>query len=638
MSIKKKMLQAAAGNAGGGLDIADVFSTDLYAGNSSTQTITNGIDLDGEGGLVWIKSRSTAYNHYLIDSERGITQKLNSDSTGAQAAQSDISSFNSDGFSLSHYWGGQNFSGHTFATWTFRKAPKFFDVVTYTGNGVAGREIAHNLGQEVGMILVKRTSSSEAWFVLHRSLGADNRLSLNFEYAASDEGNVPGAQTWYDTPTDSGFYVGSTNRNNGSGSTYVAYIFAHDTEDDNVIQCGSYTGNGGTEQDVDLGWEPQFLLVKNASSAADWWLTDSARGFTTVGINSPALYPNKADAETTQALWNSNATGFTVGAFNNVNGNASGDNYIYMAIRGPMMKEPESATEVFTTAYPTSSTAPNYVSDFAPDFTIRHRRSSAYGHITNTRLTGSSEFLRTETTAAAATGYTSNAWDQGKGYGSGFGVNTDFPLSMWKRAKGYFDVVTYTGDGTTDSQRLHSLGVAPEMIWVKVRSQVGDWIVGHSGLTPLSFNELVLNTNGDVGSKDNNNEVSKATNTYITVNSNSNSPSQTYIAYLFASLAGISKVGSYTGNGSSQTLDCGFTSGARFILIKRADVDGDWYIWDSVRGIVAGNDPHLSPNTTAVEVTTNDSVDPDSSGFTVNQVAATNINVSAATYIFYAIA
>jgi hypothetical protein len=118
------------------------------------------------------------------------------------------------------------------------------------------------------------------------------------------------------------------------------------------------------------------------------------------------------------------------------------------------------------------------------------------------------------------------------------------------------------------------------------------------------------------------------------VNTNSN----TYVTYLFATKAGISKVGSYTGNGSSQTINCGFSAGARFILIKRTNSTGDWYVWDSARGIVAANDPHLSLNTAAAEVTTDDSVDPASSGFIVNQVAATNINVTSATYIYLAIA
>ena len=63
-----------------------------------------------------------------------------------------------------------------------------------------------------------------------------------------------------------------------------------------------------------------------------------------------------------------------------------------------------------------------------------------------------------------------------------------------------------------------------------------------------------------------------------------------------------------------------------------------WCVWESVRGIVAGNDPHLSLNTTAAEVTTDDSIDPDTSGFIVNQDAATNINVNAATYIYLSLA
>ena len=94
----------------------------------------------------------------------------------------------------------------------------------------------------------------------------------------------------------------------------------------------------------------------------------------------------------------------------------------------------------------------------------------------------------------------------------------------------------------------------------------------------------------------------------------------------------------YTGNGSTQTIDCGFSTGARFVLIKRTDSIGDWYVWDSARGIAPANDPHLSLNTAAAEVTTDDSIDPASVGFSVNQVAATNINVTGGSYIFLAIA
>jgi hypothetical protein len=67
------------------LNVADVFSTDLYTGNGSTQTITNGIDLAGKGGLVWVGNRSTGSSgHVLVDSLRGIRKQLFSNLTNAE--------------------------------------------------------------------------------------------------------------------------------------------------------------------------------------------------------------------------------------------------------------------------------------------------------------------------------------------------------------------------------------------------------------------------------------------------------------------------------------------------------------------------------------------------------------------------
>jgi hypothetical protein len=173
---------------------------------------------------------------------------------------------------------------------------------------------------------------------------------------------------------------------------------------------------------------------------------------------------------------------------------------------------------------------------------------------------------------------------------------------------------------------------------VKMRSGVEDWGVytaatGNTG-------SLRLNTTGTliVQSVVWNNTSPTASVFSVGSNSMVNANGSTYVAYLFASCPGVSKVGNYTGNGSSQTINCGFTGGARFVMIKRTDSTGDWYVWDTARGIVAGNDPHLSLNTTAAEVTSNDTIDTDSTGFVVNQVAATNVNVNAATYIFLAIA
>jgi hypothetical protein len=111
-----------------------------------------------------------------------------------------------------------------------------------------------------------------------------------------------------------------------------------------------------------------------------------------------------------------------------------------------------------------------------------------------------------------------------------------------------------------------------------------------------------------------------------------------YIAYLFATVAGVSKVGSYTMASGGTNVDCGFSSGARFILIKSTESGRDWLVFDTTRGIVSGNDPYLRLNLTDAEVTSQDLVDPLSSGFRIPESGVGNIANVGETYIFYAIA
>jgi hypothetical protein len=84
-------------------------------------------------------------------------------------------------------------------------------------------------------------------------------------------------------------------------------------------------------------------------------------------------------------------------------------------------------------------------------------------------------------------------------------------------------------------------------------------------------------------------------------------------------------------------VDCGFSSGARFILHKCTSHAGNWFLFDSARGIVAGNDPRLWLNATDAEVTNGDFIDPHSSGFIVNNTYG-DLNDTGRDYIFYAIA
>lgn len=208
---------------------------------------------------------------------------------------------------------------------------------------------------------------------------------------------------------------------------------------------------------------------------------------------------------------------------------------------------------------------------------------------------------------------------------------------FFRRAPGVFDIVCDTGTGSAHTI-IHNLTVAPELMIRKGRAGATQWEVWHSGIA--NTEKLILNSTAAKATDTTAWNSTSPTASVFTVGTgaNVNTNTSTYVTYLFATLAGISKVGSYTGNGSSLTLNMGFTTGCRFFMCKRTDSTGDWFVFDTVRGIVAGNDGHLSLNTTAPEVTTDDSVDPDSTGIIVNEIAATNINVTSATYIYLAFA
>ena len=267
--IARMVAAGAAGAAGAGdaTYVDDVFSTYVYDGTGSTQTINNGIDLSGEGGLVWFKNRSTGVGvplgHVLQDTERGNTKFLRSQSSSQEETSSSmISSFNSNGFTFGSDT-NINYNGDNGVAWTFRKAPGFFDVVTYTGSG-SPKTVSHSLGSTPGMIIVKCTSDgSTDWTVFHRKNGHPAYSNGGSAYASflnTDAAADPSAAYWNNTvPTSTVFTVGTGDKVNGSGKTYVAYLFAHDDQsfgtsgNESIIKCGSFTTPSSGSFTVDLG-------------------------------------------------------------------------------------------------------------------------------------------------------------------------------------------------------------------------------------------------------------------------------------------------------------------------------------------------------------------------------------------------
>jgi hypothetical protein len=203
---------------------------------------------------------------------------------------------------------------------------------------------------------------------------------------------------------------------------------------------------------------------------------------------------------------------------------------------------------------------------------------------------------------------------------------------FFKRAPGTFDEVCYSGNSSTQTV-THNLGAVPELMIVKIRNGVSGWPVYSSAVGNTKF--VRLNTTS-AESVDNlwANTTPTASSFTVGNNGDANQSGGNYVAYLWATNPGVTKVGTYTGNGSSQTINCGFTSGARFVMIKAVSTTGNWIVADSARGIVAGNDPALYLNSTAAEVTGFDWIDADSTGFVVNETATIAANTNGVQYIY----
>ena len=657
-------LQATSGAAsydafGGGaaavpIFIEDLFSTYLYTGNGATQTITNGIDLSTKGGLVWCKGRNYVEYHGLFDTARGRTKGLYSNDTAAEANTADtIGSFNSNGFSLgSDSW--INTNTKLITSWTFREQPKFFDVVTYTGNGTAGRTVAHNLGSVPGCIIVKRTDAANGWPVYHRSMNASPQ-NYQMRLNATTEAFTSSPSRWNDTlPTSTEFTLSANDEVNGSGATYVAYLFAHDaggfglTGTDNVISCGSFTSDGSGIATVTLGYEPQFVMIKRTDGTSNWTMLDNMRGWAVTSSGDAALQANTSNAETSGTEWGyPTSTGFSV------NEPFGSTNWIYIAIRRGPMKVPTSGTSVFELQNLDNLSVNTLVSSaVVPDMALqvnnlgaRYVVSRLTGGINTASSSSTSprNWLVTSDTSAEDTTTTGLYYEmQNASFrlaGNGADPGSSFNLAYFmRRAPSFFDVVCYTGTGSATTQ-AHNLGVAPELMIVKMRSTAGySWCVYASSLGANYVSFLNLTSEFFSGAAQWNS--TNPTSSVFSLSSNAavNNSGDTFVAYLFATCAGVSKCTAFTGTGTLQTIDCGFTSGARFVLVKRTDSTGDWYIWDSSRGLSSSTDPYLLLNSTAAEVTSTNWVDTTATGFQVTAASGNNVNINGASYIALAIA
>jgi len=416
----------------------------------------------------------------------------------------------------------------------------------------------------------------------------------------------------------------------------AGFVFG-ESGSENVIKCGSFVGNGSSDgPEINLGFEPQWVLTKNADISDVWYIYDSMRGIVSDG-DDPRLSPNSNGAESSgDDRIDVTPTGFKI---NNDNGdmNGNGNTIIYLAIRRSdslVQKPVEVGTDVFTMDVGNGSTTiPCFDSAFPVDFALMRKPSSSEDWYTGFRLTGP-KFLKANDNNAEGT---QNDWvfDSNVGWIKGTDQNSSYQSWMWKRGHG-LDISLYVGTGSSSIPAVirHGLGKKPEMVWFKKRNESDPWIVYHHGLlggVNPETSYVKLNYDSQQNSGTSGYAYDSTAVTLTTTWDQVNDVNIKHLCVLFCSVDGISKVGSYTGTGSSgNAQNIGFQP--RFLVVKRVDSSGSWNVFDSLRTPSNPFDRQLqldSPNQQDII----DKVTVSSTGWSFTDL---NINENGSSYIYYA--
>ena len=335
----------------------DEFETVLYTGTGVTKTvpmtnITGGVD------FVWLKERNGVRSHTIFDSIRGVSNTVFTDLTNAEiSVPNNITALNASSFDVGLEWYA-NRSGSNYVAWcaslpnhtpsntdgtitSETKSNSFMSVVSYTGTG-ANATVGHGLGVTPELVLIKNRIDASGWGVYNETVGNAGALVLNTTATPAN-----GSGWWSNTsPTTSVISLGNYNDINGSGDNMIAYCF---TSVAGKCKVGSYTG-ASIPNPVSVGFEPAWLMVKGTDTTGNWAIWDSVRG------EDQKLNANLSIAEGAYDSINFTADGFTHSTIADVNANAVGGTYIFLAIA----KEVDGTIPKYDLTYPTQ-TAPTRI-------------------------------------------------------------------------------------------------------------------------------------------------------------------------------------------------------------------------------------------------------------------------------------
>ena len=325
------------------------FQIALYAGNASTNVITNDGNSDLQPDWVWIKNRTTGgKDHVLYDSSRGVNKQFYTNNSNAEDSVSNgLTSFNTDGFTLGDN-GGPNASGNHVA-WQWKcnsgtssasgsesgsnlaydfqvNTTSKFMINKYTGRGSSS---TLNLGNHFTpeFMIFKNRSQADDWVVYHHKNTAypwTDHLHLNTTAATADD-----EQMFEDVVFAADeINLGTNHEVNADGENYVAYAFA---SVQGFSKFGSYTGNGNADGPfVYTGFKPAWVMAKRFDDSNSWPIRDSTRS--SINVMQKSLFADLNNAESDSSDYNFDflSNGFKQRNANGID-NADGGTYIYMA-------------------------------------------------------------------------------------------------------------------------------------------------------------------------------------------------------------------------------------------------------------------------------------------------------------------
>ncbi len=663
------------------------FNTVLYTGTGSAQSIT-GVGFKPD--WIWIKDRDTNFSHAVTDSTRGVGNIVKPNTTDAQSTDAQtITSFDADGFSLGTAGGSFNNNGDNYVAWCWKanggttssntdgtitstvqvNTKAGFSIMRYTGNGTVGATIGHGLGAAPDLIISRNLTSATAWGVYHKyntASPAGQRLKLDLpDLTLTTNDYWAGVE-----PTSTVLSVGTEAAVNDNTKDYIMYAFKAVA---GYSAFGSYAGNASDDGPIiNTGFEPAWLMIKvNTGSADGWFMVDNKRD--TSNPRGDRLFANSDVAEASEpgAQVDFLTNGFQIRGTGAGQGqvNSSGSTYVYIAFASNPSTSPALNDSFANKTYSGNSGTQSITGlGFSPNFLWIKQRNGSEQHYLYDTIRGSSKYLHSNLTSSEGTDATtrltsfdSDGFSLGSdgavnGSGSNYiswnwkanplpTINTDGTIQSVVSANQAAGISIVKWDGTGSASTVgHGLSSAPEIIFTKRLNGSGDWysfsVFANGGTTPANYFLKLNSTDAETlntGSPPSIFAGTVPTDTVFSVGTTlSGSSSDSYIAYCFTSISGFSKMGTYTGNGSTTgpVVTTGFQPD--FLIYKASSQSGNWGILDSARDTSNPRSEWMAANLSNAE-----SPEPTreadflSTGF---QPKGTNsdINASGQTYIYMA--